>query len=67
MKGFAVILDKTLLESRNNSIDLWTKVHPGLRKVYLFSFEKKIDGKFINFLKIGKTDYLEAWDSDREI
>ena len=51
-------LDKTLLEKRNPSTELWKKVPDWARKVYVFQFTR--DGK--KFLKVGVTDYMEAYD-----
>lgn len=62
MKDFAVNLDKTLMENRNPDIPMWKKVKNKYRKIYLFSFEKLIEDQTVNFLKIGVTDYYEAWD-----
>ena len=62
MNGFAVNLDKTLIENRNPDIPMWKKVNKKYRKIYLFSFEKLIEDETINFLKIGVTDFYEAWD-----
>lgn len=54
----ADILDKTLLEKRNPSTKLWTKVPNWARKVYVFQFTKDEE----KFLKVGVTDYMEAYD-----
>jgi hypothetical protein len=62
MKSFQVSLDKTLIENRNSQIPMWKKVKYKYRKIYLFSFEKLIEDQTVNFLKIGVTDYYEAWD-----
>ena len=54
----ADILDKTLLEKRNPSTELWKKVPDWARKVYVFQFTKDEE----KFLKVGVTDYMEAYD-----
>ena len=52
------ILDKTLLDKRNPTIELWTKVPDWARKVYIFLFTRGEE----KFLKVGKTDYMEGYD-----
>lgn len=52
------ILDKTLLEKRNPTIELWAKVPNWARKVYIFLFTRGEE----KFLKVGKTDYMEGYD-----
>jgi len=54
----ADILDKTLLEKRNPSTELWQTVPNWARKVYVFQFTRNDE----KFLKVGVTDYLEAYD-----
>lgn len=54
----ADILDKTLLEKRNPSTNLWQTVPDWARKVYVFQFTRNEE----KYLKVGVTDYMEAYD-----
>ena len=53
---------KILLEKRNDDFEIYEHLPNWLRKVYIFRFEKVIEGVNKKFIKVGKTDFKEVHD-----